>query len=115
VLTVVRHWTADYPWSVQVPGAIESGLSPSVVAAIAEGATPDFGNGDEGLVYAFVTELLRGGVLSDATYKRAHERLGQGVLTELLGVVGHFTTVSLTVNAFDIRPTRPVSPEMRKG
>ena len=114
VLTVVRHWGADYPWSVQVPGAIEAGIAPAIVAAIAEGRTPDFKDIDEEAVYDFATELLRGGVVSEATYRRAHDRLGQGVMTELVGVIGHFTTVSLTVNAFDISATRPVSPELRK-
>ncbi|HUB94530.1 MAG TPA: hypothetical protein VL993_01345 [Stellaceae bacterium] len=114
VLTVVRHWGADYPWSVQVPAAIEAGLAPAVVTALAEGRTPEFKDIDEGIVHAFVTELLRGGTVSDATYRRAHDRLGQGLLTDLVGVVGHFTTVSLTVNAFDIRPTRAVSPELGK-
>jgi 4-carboxymuconolactone decarboxylase len=114
VLITVRHWTAAYPWSVQVPGAIEAGLAPAIVAAIAEGKTPDFKDLDEGYVYEFATELLRGGVVSEATYRQAHDRLGQGVMTELVGVIGHFTTVSLTVNAFDIGATRPVSPEMRK-
>jgi 4-carboxymuconolactone decarboxylase len=115
VLIVVRHWGADYPWSVQVPSAIEAGIAPAIVAAIAEGKTPVFKDLDEEVVYAFATELLRGGTVSDETYRRAHDRLGQGVLTELVGVLGHFTTVSLTVNAFDIGATLPVSPPLRKS
>jgi 4-carboxymuconolactone decarboxylase len=115
VLIVVRHWNADYPWSVQAPNAIEAGIGPAIVAAIADGKAPVFKDLDEEVVYEFSTELLRGGAVSDVTYRRALDRLGQGVLTELVGVLGHFTTVSLTVNAFDIRPTRDFSPSLSKS
>ncbi len=114
VLLAVRHWGADYPWSAQAPRALEAGLSQATVAAIGEGKMPSFADLDEEAAYQVASELLERRTLSDATYRRALDRLGQGVLVELVAAVGHFTIVSLTAIAFDIQPAQPPSPPLKK-
>jgi 4-carboxymuconolactone decarboxylase len=114
VLLTIRHWGADFPWSAQAPQALAAGLAPATIAAIAEGKTPSLTDPDEQAVYQVATELLERRSLSDATYGRALDRLGQGVLTELVTVVGHFSTVSLTAIAFDIQPAKPPAVALRK-
>jgi 4-carboxymuconolactone decarboxylase len=114
VLLAVRHWGADYPWSAQVPRALQAGLSQAMVAAIGEGKTPSFSDLDEEAAYQVASELLERRTLSDATYRRALDRLGEDVLVELVAIVGHFTTVSLTAIAFDVQPASPPSPQLKK-
>ena len=114
VLVTVRHWGADFPWSAQVPQALAAGLPQATIAAIGEGKMPSFTDLDEEAVYQVATELLERRTLSDATYRRALDRLGQGVLTELVALVGHFTTVSLTAVAFDIQPAKAPPVAMHK-
>jgi 4-carboxymuconolactone decarboxylase len=114
ILLSIRHWGADFPWSAQVPRALEAGLSQAIVTAIGEGKTPSFSDLDEEAVYQLATELLERRELSDATYRRALDRLGEGDLVELVASIGHFSTVSLTAVAFDIHPARPPSPPLKK-
>lgn len=114
VLLSIRHWGADFPWSAQVPRALEAGLSQAVVTAIGEGKTPSFGDLDEEAVYQLATELLERRGLSDATYRRALDRVGEGALVELVAAIGHFSTVSLTAVAFDIHPARPPATPLKK-
>jgi 4-carboxymuconolactone decarboxylase len=107
VLMAIRHWRAGFPWSAQVPNALSAGLTEAQVTAIADGKIPSFTNPDEEAAYQVAAELLERGSLGDATYNRALDRLGLNMLVELVVVVGHFTTVSLTASAFAIDP-RPV-------
>lgn len=114
VLRTVRHWGADFPWSAQAPQALAAGLSPAIVAAIGEDKTPSFTDPAEEVAYQVASELLERHAVSDATYRRALDRLGQPALIELVAVVGHFTTVSLTAIAFDIQPAKPPAVPLTK-
>lgn len=115
VLVTIRHWGAEFPWSAQVPQALKAGLAQATIHAIGEGKVPSLTDPDEEVVYQVATELLDRRSLSDATYRRALDRLGQGVLTELVALVGHFTTVSLTAVAFQIDVRNPPAVAMRKN
>jgi 4-carboxymuconolactone decarboxylase len=114
VLLSIQHWGADFPWSAQVPRALEAGLSQSVITAIGEGKTPSFSDLDEEAVYQFASELLERRGVSDATYRRALDRVGEGTLVELVATVGHFSTVSFAAVAFDIHPARPPATPLKK-
>jgi 4-carboxymuconolactone decarboxylase len=114
VLVTIRHWGADFPWSAQVPQALAAGLSQATIHAIGEGKAPSITDLDEEAVYQVATELLERRSLSDATYRRALDQLGEGVLTELVALVGHFTTVSLTAIAFDIAVQKAPPVALRK-
>ena len=114
VLTTIRHWGAEFPWGAQVPQALKAGLAEATIHAIGEGRTPSLADPDEEAVYQVASELLERRSLSDATYRRALDRLGQGVLTELVALVGHFTTVSLTAIAFAIEPAKAPPVPLRK-
>ncbi|MGH7088558.1 MAG: carboxymuconolactone decarboxylase family protein [Stellaceae bacterium] len=115
VLMSIRHWGADFPWTAQVPHALNAGLTHATVAAIGEGKIPSFTDLDEEAAYQVASELLERRSLSDATYRRALDRLGEEVLIELVAVLGHFSTVSLTALAFDIQPTRTAAVPLHKG
>ena len=104
VLTVARHWNAQYVFAAHVPPGIEHGLAPDLVEAIRTRQTPVFAKDDEKLVYDTVSELLETKRLSDETYGRALKALGLDRLIELVTAVGFYMTCSATVNAFDMPP-----------
>ena len=65
VLTVARHWSAQYAWAVHEPIARGLGFSEEMVEAIkAPPQSPSSAKPEEALVYDAVTELLAGKVLS---------------------------------------------------
>ena len=106
ILVVARHWTAQFEWYAHAPIAEEEGLDPGIVAAIAARRTPDFGDPAEAAVFAFCTELLETHRVADAAYAAAFERVGEQGVIELVGLVGYYTLVSATLNAFQV----PVPP-----
>jgi 4-carboxymuconolactone decarboxylase len=57
---------------------------------------------DERAVYRFAAELLQTRHVSDATYAFALETLGQLALVELVGVLGYYGLISMTINAFEV-------------
>jgi 4-carboxymuconolactone decarboxylase len=53
-------------------------------------------------VYDVVTEHFATNRVSDATYKRAIATLGEQGLVDLVGTVGYYSLVSITLNVFQM-------------
>lgn len=53
-------------------------------------------------MYAFAKELLDTRKVSDVTYQRAVAELGLTAMVELVGVLGYYGLVSMTINAFEV-------------
>lgn len=104
ILVVGRHWRAEFEWFAHAPIAIREGVSEDVVAAIEADGAPAFTNDDEAAVYAFVRSLLATGRVDDAAYDDMKSRLGEDGIVELMGIVGHYTGVAMTLNTFEIVP-----------
>ena len=84
--------------------ALAAGIEQSVVDALAADIDPDFSNDDEQLIYEFSRELnLKRGV-SDALYARAITMLGEEGTVDLVGVLGYYALISMTIKAFDVDP-----------
>jgi 4-carboxymuconolactone decarboxylase len=66
--------------------------------AIAEGRRPEGMVEEEAILYDFVTELQRNHGVSDATYARALERLGEQGVVETVSLVGYYTMISMILN-----------------
>jgi 4-carboxymuconolactone decarboxylase len=64
---------------------------------------PIFDDANDALAYQVAVELLNERMLSDATFDWAQSVLGDEMLTELVGAVGYFSAVALTVVAYDIK------------
>ncbi len=104
VLTTIRHWGAKYPWAVQVRGSLTAGVDQGTIDAINARKAPDLSNPRERLAHQVATELLAKHGLSDATYEAAAKAFKEEELVALVAVVGQFSMVSCTANAFDITP-----------
>ncbi|MEA2939461.1 MAG: 4-carboxymuconolactone decarboxylase, partial [Alphaproteobacteria bacterium] len=55
---------------------------------------------DEKAIYAFVQELYRHKRVSDATYKRVNAILGDVATVELVGLLGYYAMVAMTLDVF---------------
>lgn len=102
ILVTAVAWRAGYEWSVHAPIALRAGLSQDVVEAIREGREPGFPMEDEAVVYAFSTELLTQRRVTDETYGRAVAVLGTAPTVELVGILGYYGLISMTICAFEI-------------
>jgi 4-carboxymuconolactone decarboxylase len=104
ILLTARHWAADYEWWAHEAPARAAGLTEAVIEAVRRGQKPVFGHDDEAVVYDIATTLYRERTLPDALYRRGLEVLGEARLVDLIGVLGYYALISLTIKAFDVRP-----------
>lgn len=102
ILITGAHWRAGFEWYVHAPEAIAAGLDPMLVEAIRTGRKPTFARSDEAAVYHFTRELYDTRRVSDATYSRAEGELGALGLVELVGILGYYGLISMTINAFRV-------------
>jgi len=104
ILLTARQWGADYEWWAHEKHARAAGLAGAVIEAVRAGRKPAFREDDEAVVYDIVTTLYRERALTDALYKRGMAVLGEGGVVDLVGVMGYYALISMTINAFDVRP-----------
>ena len=95
-------WKANFEWFAHAPLAIKAGIDPAAVEAIRVGRTPKLVKSDEQAVYDFATELLQARRVSNATFERAQKELGETRVIDLVGIIGYYGLVSVTLNAFEI-------------
>lgn len=102
ILVTGRVWTAQFEWSVHKPIALKAGLSEAVVEAIRTCQTPPFDHDDERVVHDFAQALHRNHRVPDALYTEAVAVLGETAVVELVGILGYYTLISMTINAFNV-------------
>ena len=102
ILVTGAYWRAGFEWHVHAPIGVAAGLDPQAVEKIRIGAEPDLANDEEKAVYSFSRELLANRRVSDATYAVAERILGQRGLVDLVGVLGYYGLISMTINAFEV-------------
>ena len=95
-------WKAEFEWYAHAPLAIKAGIDPAAIEAIRTGATPKFTKADEQVIYDFAIELINKRRVSDATFARAKKELGQTSVIDLVGIIGYYSLVSVTLNAFEL-------------
>ena len=104
ILTTARIWDAAYEWQAHLQPAREAGLSEEVIVALGEDMTPTFGSPDEEQVYSFTSELNLTRAVSDDLYARTLAVLGPDATVDLVGVLGYYSLISMTIKAFEVLP-----------
>lgn len=102
IILTGKHWKAQFEFWAHARLAREAGVAPEIIEAVRTGAEPPFTREIERVVYAVVTEYFETHRLSEATYARALETLGERGLVDLIGVVGYYGLVSMTLNIFEV-------------
>lgn len=102
ILLTGKQWKAQFEFWAHARLARQEGLSDDVIEAIRAGTPPAFAKDDEQIVYDFVTEYFRTNRVSDETYQRARAALSERGVVDLVGTVGYYGLVSMTLNVFDI-------------
>lgn len=102
IIAVGAYWKSGFEWHVHAPIAARAGVSNDVIEAIKSGAEPAFTKPDEQVIYRFTSELLLTRQISDQTYNSAVELLSVAGAVELVGILGYYTLISMTINAFHV-------------
>jgi 4-carboxymuconolactone decarboxylase len=103
ILVTAARWQAQAEWHIHYPIALQAGVPADLAEAIRIGADPAFADADDHLIYRFATELYETKRVSDATYQQAVDRFGHAVIVNLVGLLGYYALVAMTLNVFDMR------------
>ena len=104
IIITTRHWGATYAYAAHEAQALASGLTPALVAAVMAQETPTEGTPLELCVHRYCAELLETRKVSEALYQEAFSLLGEKGVVDLTALVGFYSVISLTLNAFEIPP-----------
>jgi 4-carboxymuconolactone decarboxylase len=88
----------EHEWMAEVLG----GLSAEKVQALITGLPTSFDAPRQQVIYELTSTLLQPRIVPTGLFKRAVELLGHAGLTDLIAFIGYFTTVSLTLRAYDV-------------
>jgi alkylhydroperoxidase family enzyme len=82
--------------------AQRAGLADNKIATIVAGERPGDLTHDEGVAYDMAAVLNRGALLPETTYQAVLNTFGEQALAEVVFLVGCFSMVGITLNAFDV-------------
>jgi 4-carboxymuconolactone decarboxylase len=101
ILVTGSYWRAGYEWHAHAPIAESAGIDPKAIEAIRTGQVPAL-EGAQLVVYHFCRELLEQHGVKKATYEDAVRALGRQGVVELVGVLGYYGLISMTIKAFEV-------------
>ena len=84
------------------PLAIKAGIDPAAVEAIRTGGMPKFTKSDEQAIYDLASELVKTKRVSAPVFERAKKELSETGVIDLVGIIGYYSLVSVTLNAFEL-------------
>lgn len=113
ILITARHWTAHYEWQAHKKEGLKAGIDPEAIDAIARRRLPVFKTDEERVVYNVSTSLLEMHVIPDDLYRAAVGALGDRGIVELVGLLGYYALVSMTLNVFEIGLPEATAPELQ--
>jgi 4-carboxymuconolactone decarboxylase len=102
IVVVGAHWRSGFEWSVHAPIAAQAGIDPKVLEAIRVGRPPALSLADERAVYRFSRELLETKRVSEDAYTEVVRLVGNEGAVELVGILGYYTLICMTINAFEV-------------
>jgi 4-carboxymuconolactone decarboxylase len=97
ILITGRQWRSQVEWFAHAPLAVKAGLSPEIVAELKTNKRPSNMPPEESAVYDFVTELTTKHVVSDETFNRTKQLLGEQQVVDLTAVAGTYITVAMVL------------------
>lgn len=107
ILITASHWECTYEWEHHAPIALRAGVRETDMASLASGRTPEFVDPEAAALYGVVSELLQRGEIGDSVFERAKAALGEVALIEAIAIVGYYSMLALTLNAFEIQKDFP--------
>jgi 4-carboxymuconolactone decarboxylase len=113
ILTAGARWRSEFEfWAHSRIGA-GVGLSAETIEAIARRDPPADDPPGTRVVWRLAESLLTDGHPDTGGYDQAVQLLGEAGVVELVALVGYYTTISLTLNTFDVQLPDGATPRWR--
>jgi 4-carboxymuconolactone decarboxylase len=98
IIMTGRYWMAQYEWNAHKTAALQNGVSPAIVDAIATGKRPAGMPPEMEIAYNLIDELLTTHQVTDATFKAAKDKYGERGVVDMIGLSGWYGLVSMLLN-----------------
>jgi len=102
ILVIGQMWKAQYEFHVHAQEAERVGVLSQTIRDLKAGRSPAKAPKDERALYEFIKELHQKRRVSNRTYARVHDFLGDGGMVELLAILGSYTLTSMVLNTFKV-------------
>ena len=113
ILITARALNVQYEWAAHHKYALQAGLSPAIIDAVAVGKRPPSMQPDEEVVYNFTKELVDTKQVSDSTFHAAVDKFGERTVVDLIGVIGYYHFVSMMLNVDRYPMPEGAQPELK--
>jgi 4-carboxymuconolactone decarboxylase len=100
ILVTAQFWQAQYEWVAHEPIALKQGVKPDVIKDLRAGRQPKKASKDERAIYDFARELFKTKRVSNRNYARVQKVLDNAGTVELVGLLGYYSTVAMTLDVF---------------
>jgi 4-carboxymuconolactone decarboxylase len=98
IIMTGRYWMAQFEWNAHQAAALQNGVSPAIVEAIATGKRPAGMKPEIEIAYNLIDELLTTHQVTDATFKAAKDKYGERGVVDMIGLSGWYGLVSMLLN-----------------
>jgi 4-carboxymuconolactone decarboxylase len=95
IMLTARYWGGQYVWYSHRQQALDAGLSPAFIAALAAGERPAGMSADEATTYDFVTQLLATRQVSNTNFRAMATLVGERGIVELVALMGQYTGLTM--------------------
>ena len=112
ILVCARHWTSHHEWAAHKREGLKAGMDAEVIAAIAARRAPKLRDEREQAVFDVSDIVLRTGRVPPPLYARGVAVLGERGMVELVGILGYYCLVALTLNTFELGLPGSIAPEL---
>ena len=102
VVIINSKWHSIYPTNAHERAGKAAGLPAGKVEALLSGLATSFDNKREQVVYEMATCLANSRWVSKGLYERAVEALGHQGITDVICLMGFYTSVSMTLAFYDV-------------
>lgn len=107
VCIINSHWHAAYPTNAHERAGKAAGLPDDKVEAILAGLPTSFADPREQIIYEMATCLVNARWVPKGLYDRAVEALGHVGITDVITLMGFYTSVSMTLAFYDVPADAP--------
>ena len=102
VCVITSHWHSAYPTSAHERRGKEVGLPADKVDAILSGLPTSFDDEREQVVYEMAITLSTARWVPKGLYDRAVKALDHVGITDVITLMGHYTSVAMTLAFYDV-------------
>jgi 4-carboxymuconolactone decarboxylase len=113
IIMTGRFWMAQYEWTAHKAAALQNGVKPAIVDAIATGKRPTGMSPQMEVAYNFIDELLTTHQVTDAAFKAAMDTYGEKGVVDMMGLSGWYCLVSMVLNVDRYPLGQGVQPELK--